>query len=257
MENSLPLTVLSVDWDYFINATQHERYNLFPDGGNEDLAGEINDIIWVNRYARSSELGQIEADYEALDKLTQALQDWIAPGQTKVMVADSHKHIFGAIKELYKESRPISIINIDYHHDCYDYTETLNCGNWVNQLFNPETGLDINPLLYRYLWVKRPDSDEIPFEPVWMSSILIKDFLSCCWAKGVPQNPVKLLFICRSGVWSPPHLDKEFIKFSKFCISKADNPAIVEKGILKSRYSRRFQKQIQELKKTYQDMINK
>jgi hypothetical protein len=39
------LNVLSIDWDYFINATYLERGSMFPDGGNENIPDVIKNII--------------------------------------------------------------------------------------------------------------------------------------------------------------------------------------------------------------------
>ena len=33
--------ILSLDWDYFVNATAAQRYTLFPDGGNENISYEL------------------------------------------------------------------------------------------------------------------------------------------------------------------------------------------------------------------------
>lgn len=44
------MRVLSLDWDYFIDATADERFALFPDGGNENMPYGLQNIIWNGRY---------------------------------------------------------------------------------------------------------------------------------------------------------------------------------------------------------------
>ena len=96
---------------------------------------------------------------------------------------------------------------MDFHHDMYYYhdsTNPVNCGNWVREL------LKVRPNM-KYYWIKREDSettllggDEIP-----ESSILPFDRLK--------ELDFDYVYICRSDIWSPPHLDSKFDFISRMC----------------------------------------
>ena len=42
---------VSIDWDFFIDATAEERLLMFPDGGTENLPDSIKKYVWDSRYS--------------------------------------------------------------------------------------------------------------------------------------------------------------------------------------------------------------
>ena len=40
-----PLNILSIDWDYFVNATEEQRIMDFPDS-NDNLSQELGKFLW-------------------------------------------------------------------------------------------------------------------------------------------------------------------------------------------------------------------
>ena len=47
------MKILSLDWDYFFDATPEERKELFYDGEDEDIPMDKLNIDWVVRYVNS------------------------------------------------------------------------------------------------------------------------------------------------------------------------------------------------------------
>lgn len=253
-----PLRVLSIDWDYFIKATAGERMEMFPDGGNENIPDFLGNIIWSSRYAQNTKLGDIAVDFEALDILKSYANRFV-PKETPCLVVDSHKHIYEFIKFYKLETTPLEIVNIDFHHDYYGDNpfNQVDCGNWVNNVFENETNKLIDSCdESNYYWVKRDDSDEIDVQDKkWFHVISIKEL------DRFVQDKFDLLFICRSSVWSPPHLDMEFIELCNWFQSKDLFLCSweTESNCLNSRYTEEFlatvcneRKILERLKEKYQ-----
>ena len=86
------------------------------------------------------------------------------------------------------------ITNIDMHHDMFNDNEELDCGNWVSHIKKtiPESNIK---------WIANP----ISLEAYGLDKLPIEyDFES------IKNKKFDLIFICRSDIWSPPHLDKYF-----------------------------------------------
>ena len=86
-------------------------------------------------------------------------------GRGRLFTSDTHKSIKRLIDAVPKR-QPVSIVNIDFHHDYYHFFRGgnyLNCGNWLRRVLEerPET---------RVKWIRREDSQihslegEVPFE---------------------------------------------------------------------------------------------
>ena len=247
------LRVLSVDWDYFIEATMEQRWLMFPDGGNEKLPPALSDTIWAARYAEHDELTKINLDKSGYNTLKKIIKK-LCNSQTKVFIADSHLRIYDFIKDNYKDDL-LYINNIDFHHDYYysqDGVMELNCGNWVNAIIDKDNVYNdwVNPVNVSYSWVCREDSDlsgRLEKNPQFGGYFMIEDLLK----DTEDQEPYDLLFICRSSMWSPPHLDKYFFDLIKTDVVKLG--ADIELGFLtEDRYTDGMCKQVKE----YRDFLD-
>lgn len=210
------LGVLSIDWDYFINATIEERVTLFPDGGNENLTYAIQNIIWCSRYSESC-LKSIKTDRKAISGIKKVV-DSIKERVSCILVKDSHKWIYDFVNDELDNNDydGINLVNVDFHHDCYGISDEfpeVNCGNWLSFLSKEYYNIDA-------LWIRRNDSDinsinnvENLINGLRQSENIhdATDFLSKC--------DRVMIFICRSGMWSPPHLD---VNFNKMCVDIID-----------------------------------
>lgn len=233
------MKVLSIDWDYFINATNTDRYSLFPDGGNENIPEYIRNILWVSHYDGELEkIGIKEKDLEIV-------KDLIAHKFDSIMIADSHKHIYEFIEDNF-DGGTIDVFNIDFHHDLYGMNDisrqNVDCGNWMVRLFDE---YDCS-----YTWVNQHDSDK---------RLDSDDFCEVKEAsiEELQKEKFDLLYICRSSIWSPPHLDKFFIDTFNPLICQKEIEVTYEQGIFDDRYNDEFIKMVNQNKEMLESMRRK
>lgn len=209
--------ILSIDWDYFINATATQRALLFPDGGNENISYTLQDFIWDSRYSGSPELKDIDIlrdDYFTAHHIIFNFYSEAYPRRV-MMVTVSHRWIYDFIKQFTKKNEQFEVYNIDFHHDMYNFRNEegeVHCGNWVNCLFKERPNM-------KYFWIKREDSDtELPIgrRPPCETKKL----------KDIEDLSFDAIFICRSDCWSPPHLDNHFDRL--WIEAKQSMPVITE-----------------------------
>lgn len=229
------MRILSIDFDYFVNPTPLQRGRYFPDGGRE-MSDLLNTTIWSGAYALSAIATKRFAnkkdsllDVELLKEPLKAVHDIImSQGNICCMVADSHAHAYDFIQNNYDGS-VTELYNVDFHHDTYNVDEEVNCGNWLRRLL--EEGI-----VDEAYWVNQPDSGMednlakvIPFSKL-------------------PKTEYDLVYVCRSGWWTPPHMDKEFIEqLARPLIENKNGWEVVyQQGILEDRYSEEFNKLVKQ-----------
>ena len=243
-----PFRVLSIDWDYLVNATAYQRATLFPDGGSENIPVGLQNVIWATRYADKKDLENIDIDYQSLDLIKKFIISHCSNAFTTVW--DSHKNCFDEVLSSTSINQPIEIINIDFHHDMYvnDFLNEIDCGNWVNGLFEKDA-YRLNQKSDKYYWIHREDSqiDKIIENSPYTTELTIDKL------ENIEEFECDLLFICRSSVWSPPHLDDEFIKFYKWIQNNVTN---VEVNITGSRYTEEFKKTVLQHREVMENLKN-
>lgn len=199
------MNILSLDWDYFIDATFKERYSMFPDGGNEMISGSMSDIIWQLRYADSMNfkkynnknlklLQDIKVDEHAVDGILSVICKRKKP-DTKLTVAIHHMEITELITSI---DKPVNVYNADFHHDLYSFGDELDSGSWARLLL--ESGN-----IDSYHWLKRKDSDKPE-----NTETDFKTYISANSFDKSISGKLDHIFICLSPVWTPPHLDGAF-----------------------------------------------
>lgn len=214
---------LSIDWDFFIGATATQRALLFPDGGNENLHTTLHKYIWDSRYA-NPELSDIKVspEYNTLLKICKDFD-----GQC--LIADSHRFAYDFIMENTTPDEKFEVYNIDFHHDLYDYRtgdEIVNCGNWVTILREDRPNM-------KYVWVKCDDSDTMTIGNVKVKAEMMSlNLFTILFRHGISED-FDYLYLCRSAMWSPPHLDPKFVQAAKILMKKC--PTKYEQGIDKPR----------------------
>ena len=219
--------VLSIDWDYFMIKTKKQVIKC-PDGGNENLPDSVSDFIWLNCYVHSPELLDIKTNIASMRALGKTLKLNKEYESCKFKVAKSHAAIYPFIYDNMDDpSEPITIVNIDEHHDFYEHSDELNCGNWAWHVLD-------NFELKKFIWYQN-DHASIVGEPPNESCIeIIRDDN----LRGIQDCFYDMIFICKSLPWSPPHLDKNFERFFK---DKIPESAYIE-GIYNETFSDRFRK---------------
>lgn len=198
--------ILSIDWDYFINATATQRSMLFPDGGNESLTYELQDFIWNRHYTNPEleDIGILKKEYELINKMLRKFVDKCLHNKkvdspAEVLCTVSHRWIYDFITLRTNRDEEFEVYNVDFHHDMYCYKtegQEVNCGNWVNCLLERRPNM-------QYHWVKREDSDDE----------VIGGYKVDCpinTLEDIKDLDFDYVFLCRSDCWSPPHLDNYF-----------------------------------------------
>jgi hypothetical protein len=254
-----PLRVLSIDFDYFVDATIGERAELFPDA-NDNLPAELGAYIWATHYAEESinphkrPLKDIDVRREELSQLMECICDW-GHDIGWIAICESHKHILGYIETLlgkYGNWHAIQLLHIDHHTDCYDIGNELNCGNWLNCL---------DRLIIRYgggmkvTWVGNVDSDNDTTGAIkhriidrcgkWDMLKDTKDFFS--------GEAPDFIFLCKSSPWTPPHLDDYFDSIAKLLIDchGASCTNFIDGAVPANRWSEMFRQVVDQTTQQY------
>lgn len=186
------MRLLSIDFDYFIDTDYKTRSEIFPDGSDYQSDTEI-EKAWEECYKEYPQLKNIGILKEDFEYICSVLSE---QDTTKVLVADSHKHIERFFKEV--KDKPLELVHIDFHHDMFvTGGNELDCGNWLRFLIDQNPFTDV-------LWIRREDSDTTSLfgEFPYPNSTNIKDV----------TGDFDLIFICFSSPWTPPHLKEFFNK---------------------------------------------
>ena len=211
---------LSIDWDYFIDATADERAILFPDGGNENMPESLKKYVWDSRYG-DPRLEKVGIDQDALKYIRKLCRAFCGD----CFITESHKYAFDFIMENTTPNEQFEVYNIDFHHDLYDFGhKKVNCGNWVTKLKEKRPNM-------KYVWVNRADSEQLSKVEVKVDILQMSfdAFESRCGNDF--QGLFNHLFLCRSDMWSPPHLDKYFRRLVLSLFSNQSAHVRYEQGI--------------------------
>lgn len=187
--------ILSIDFDYFIEASSEERDIYFPKGSDE-LPMDMLNYMWKERYLKYPKLKRLGVirDYYILKNFLILL----SIHKDNIYISDSHKYIKRIIDK-FPWNLQLMIVNIDFHHDYYHYyqgEDNLNCGNWLRRVIEERPNTKVK-------WVRREDSQiftlegELPFEHTTDIRTIFNEKFD-------------YIFICRSPEWSPPHLSSKF-----------------------------------------------
>ena len=198
------MRILSIDFDFFQDADKETIETCYPDG--IDYSTSMSSVIWANHYAKYKKLNKVSINkYLYLNILEIiAKQHKYIP----ICVAQSHAYIYKFIKELKKlnPKEKLKIVNIDLHHDVCNDNEDLDCGNWISHVVEAYPGTQIG-------WIAREASLDI-FD---LTKEEILDIGIETDFKKIRNTQFDAIFICRSDMWLPPHLDEYFDKLILKC----------------------------------------
>ncbi|NLK29145.1 MAG: hypothetical protein GX306_12530 [Clostridiales bacterium] len=195
--------ILSIDFDYFIDASSAERDLYFPVGSDEIPKDRLKSM-WKERYLKYPKLKEVGVidEYYFLKNFLHLLNIH----KKHFYKADTHKYIKKLI-DIIPWKNQLRIVNIDFHHDYYHYYtggDNYNCGNWLRRLIEERPNTKVR-------WIRRKDSQinslegEFPFEHT-------TDI------KSIANETFDYVFICRSPEWSPPHLRDKFEELARAVI---------------------------------------
>jgi len=187
--------ILSIDFDYFIDASSQVRDMYFLDVSDEIPSNRLQSM-WEERYLKYPEIkkiGVIDNYY-----LVKSFLMELSIPKENFIKADSHKFIKNIIERIPRKLQ-LMIVNIDFHHDYYHYfrgSDYYNCGNWLRRVVEERPDTKVK-------WIRRKDSQiycldgEFPFEHT-------EDI------KSIYREKFDYVFICRSPEWSPTVLNDKF-----------------------------------------------
>lgn len=241
------LNVLSIDYDYFMKFENDDIsvLNSFPDG-TEQFIG-LSDYVWASRLAceyASGEIAKVSCNSDELFEVWKFLMK--QRKSVPVLITNSHVHIYDFIKKHMKKHDGLRVVNLDFHHDAYDRTDELNCGNWVNFL-DREFSLEYDWVTSDCGWNaagKKPGILE--GRPRFRS---ISEF-----RKVNPRFKPDIIFICRSDVWVPPHMDSQFLSFAfdvcgRFKNVRGNTEVLKKRDI--SKYVLQIKQSMEKINNTY------
>ena len=206
------LNVLSIDYDFFQTVDIDTLATCYPDG--HDLPTEIANVIWATYYAASFTRRKLEK---------------VGVDAEKDFIMDEYKS---------GEYKRLNLVNIDMHHDMFNENETVDCGNWVSHIVKeiPKT---------RIKWISNPVSKEAYGLTDRKFEIIENDFES------IRDKKWDLIFLCRSDIWTPPHLDREFIDIANLIMETSAECRYMP-VVMTSRYEdETFLNVVEEHKKFY------
>lgn len=182
-------TLLTVDWDYFV--PERPEWDL---GHSESLA--FLDMMWRTRYG-------------LLDKITTSGAEkgfWKAAGAVGkgtglTYVSDSHAFAYGLLEGVDR------VLIVDAHHDCWQEDSLgvekdqgrVYCHNWLRVWL--QRGRKRTVCWLRPDWSK--DLFEVPED--------LRDRVRVI--NTLENQKIDRVHVCRSGCWTPPWLDRQFIEF--------------------------------------------
>jgi hypothetical protein len=122
-----------------------------------------------------------------------------------VCICDSHKYLVDVLT--HRNWGEVEIVNIDFHHDLFQYIDNLHCGNWASYLISKGKLKSLH-------WVHCKDSMMgYRWDRTW--DCKVENFKGLNYLQG----EFDAIFICRSEMWSPPHLDARFNSMCNFILS--------------------------------------
>ena len=201
--------VLSIDFDYFQRVSEDTLKKCYPDG--IDNGTEISKVVWASHYADKRQAELLEQVGINEDELTLAKQ--MLTRQKKgvpVLVTNSHRHIYDFIHDYVEKSKGLIVTNVDMHHDFENDNSRVDCGNWIGFL-NKEYEH------FKWNWIMNEVTDDMYGLQKGFSQDLIRTSLA-----EIADESYDMVFICRSDIWTPPHLDKYFDDLLKTAIRHFD-----------------------------------
>jgi hypothetical protein len=252
---------LSIDFDFFV------REDLRWDWGHHEAAEDSENWwslnAWMARYCTSSFNIFDETDPRKHADVPPTQKFFIVASQSKGLlfgnkanmwkrrlgIAESHVHAFRFFRE---SSTPADmVVNIDAHHDVYtNADESLSCENWVSHLHQEWPTTQFVQVYPKWVDIDTQWDDE------YAATIAVPLQVST-WKNFVAPFGaiVRDIFICRSGAWTPPHLDQQFIELVKCAPARANNIQLLD--TICDRPSPTYvehQTQVEEVKKLWAEL---
>ena len=223
--------------------------NHYPDG--HDFNSDLSSVIWSSHYAWESsekELMKVKVDKTKIGKVKTILK--FGSGVClENMIVNSHVHIMQLLEMLSDKAMGFTIYNLDMHHDMFDTNiengnivcnSGLSCGNWASYA-KKDYGAKI-------IWIKNKLSDKL-----FPSDLPDEQTLDINILNGIKFDAV---FLCRSDIWLPPHLDIHFNRLKDYMRNELYDSSYMDPQVEKPRDILEQAKQMRKVYNTMQSGIS-
>ncbi len=186
------MNVLSIDFDYFVDASREVRDTCFPQAEDDQ---DLDEVLrrWDICYERYPAIRDIGMTVE-FGWMQRFLRGILQKKGADVVIRDSHRELYDAVRE--RADTVERLVNVDFHHDwyCMYGGGKVTCANWLRKLVE-----DV-PCEPDILWVKRKDSETgcLEGEFPWRMTEDIRAVME--------REDYTLIYLCYSPEWTPPHL---------------------------------------------------
>ncbi|MED3763659.1 arginase [Ureibacillus terrenus] len=197
--------LLSIDWDYFISAENHEVVSSIENKRT------INDL-WYKKYFQYKSYGEdFEKSFvlsEETDNFWDKIKQFFRWNQdVGIYVSDSHALSYKIAEKFGVDE----VYLFDAHSDLgYGGLASLefevNCANWLGKLLQNQI-INKAKIIYSPFTKEAPEFFKDMIKAFDVEFINFEDL-----RKDIKTN---VIHICRSGAWSPPWFDGKFIEFVK------------------------------------------
>ena len=213
-------TCLSIDWDFFvpdavplwddswIDESFHHLWEVWRDPSRLEWVDDI-DVVGAKGFWR-------------------VLSKWfVLPSNRHATISESHEAMHDLLTKEHK-----TLLLFDSHHDCYYLSEknerggSPDCGQWGTYWLKRNRGR-------RVMWISQLKKEDRKSAMSMVDSCVRRKvkayslgeakhaFDSMCKRAG-GKIELDFVHICRSGCWSPPWVDKDFLLFLKRSQLKCD-----------------------------------
>lgn len=198
------MKVLSIDFDYFQKASADTLRN-YPDG--HDFCGELSSTIWATHYAQHDLKDDVKLANGELLKMKNIILN--QPESINGFVSHTHLHIYDFIHQNVPLDEPLEVVNIDMHHDMFNDNEEVDCGNWLSHISKEYDN-------FKLKWIANKASKSV----YGISKSEQLDKLVETKLDSIKNEKFDLIFLCRSDMWLPPHLDHAFIDLANIVMTR-------------------------------------
>lgn len=221
-------TLITVDWDYFV-----------AEDPLWDIGHRENEMflkwIWQTRYSLRDKMKTTGEEVGFWSKLRELFN---ISDRAQVYVSDSHAYAWQVAQWVER------VVMFDAHHDCWERepgSDQVHCHDWLRcwleqeddeygrkafwmpPMWTAESKCNLDDESVLFPLPEDMDLSKIEFaHPEYES---IED--AACFVRGA--GPIEFIHICRSGCWTPPWLDRQFIEFVE-SFNAAAEPVRLQEG---------------------------
>ena len=194
--------ILSVDWDFFIPTV--DAFDL----GHHESEFFLS-ALW---HTRGYLIDQMKTSGQE-DTFWEKMREIVDLQTTEIKISESHLSAFRLV-----ETSNEHLILVDAHHDCWPFDarkKRVACANWVAAWI--KLGRHALGIERTVIWVVPSKEHSKMFEgtiqPGVRKNILIIHMGQL--GKVLFEDKINVVHACRSGCWTPPWLDKNWLAFLK------------------------------------------